>query len=203
MFTKRNGGDMDYLPLMIGAFAVMMMTRNKNNAPSLNNVASLLSDPNALSALNSVGKLMNPKADGSENRTAVIFELLSNPFIGELLQKIMPQQTQDTNTEAQKQENDTNTSPSAATEINTGTENKSAFRTPADNAPRSEPSRPETASPFVTANNLNTPVIEKPFVEEKNSPQQETSPAWESISENPYSEIPSEEIANMIFKALK
>ena len=78
---------MDYLPLMIGAFAVMMMTRNKNNAPSLNNVASLLSDPNALSALNSVGKLMNPKADGSENRTAVIFELLSNPFIGELLQK--------------------------------------------------------------------------------------------------------------------
>ena len=46
-------------------------------------IAPLLANPNALAALESVNKLMDK--NNRQDKTSVIFELLANPFVGELL----------------------------------------------------------------------------------------------------------------------
>ena len=78
---------MNYLPILAAFAAIMLLGKNQAAAaeptPPLNPLG-LLSNPNALSALSAVSRLMD-KATPREEKSSVFFELIANPFVTEFL----------------------------------------------------------------------------------------------------------------------
>lgn len=186
---------MNYFPLIIGALAFMMFNKGKgqaehksgsNDGLNLSGVMSLLTNPNAVSALTAISKLTDPNKSKDDNKSAVIFELLANPFVGEIIAKLMPTSPKSSDAPQNDDpapENNENTS-SDTTDGNAFTYAQSIGEQIA-----SEKQATQTTDFIIDPNNSTEPLPVK---------ENDTQDKMEFVTD-----IPSKEIADKIFRALK